>query len=126
MLSLRFFSDRSDWTCYRHLGDGRPIGVPIGPYRNLYTNSLLSSLNSRGGWRYNDSEKTSTKRSQNDIGLRRFGGHSENVVQLSNSRPEVFVHVESQETVDHRDSGKGEQSIFTDENKSGWQDGVAV
>uniref|UniRef100_A0A0W0G8N6 DUF6534 domain-containing protein n=1 Tax=Moniliophthora roreri TaxID=221103 RepID=A0A0W0G8N6_MONRR len=89
----------------------------------LYTNSLLSSLNSRGGWRYNDSENTSTKHSQNDIGLRRFGP-SENVVNLSSSRPEVFVHVESRETVDH--SGKRDQSIFAEEGKSGWQDGVTV
>ncbi|ESK87101.1 hypothetical protein Moror_11908 [Moniliophthora roreri MCA 2997] len=42
----------------------------------LYTNSLLSSLNSRGGWRYNDSENTSTKHSQNDIGLRRVSHSS--------------------------------------------------
>ncbi|KAI3619341.1 hypothetical protein WG66_012808 [Moniliophthora roreri] len=146
-------NDRSDWSCNRRLGDGRSIGVPIGPYRNvrysvpdrtdspldanetcrhlifncvlpkLYTNSLLSSLNSRGGWRYNDSENTSTKHSQNDIGLRRFGP-SENVVNLSSSRPEVFVHVESRETVDH--SGKRDQSIFAEEGKSGWQDGVTV
>ncbi|KAK7051610.1 hypothetical protein VNI00_004589 [Paramarasmius palmivorus] len=90
----------------------------------LYTNSLLSSLNSRGGWRFNDSENTSMKQSQNDIGLRRFGAHSENVVNLPSSRPEVFVHVESQETVDP--SGKAVHNSFTDENKSGWKDSVAV
>uniref|UniRef100_A0A0W0FAL0 DUF6534 domain-containing protein n=1 Tax=Moniliophthora roreri TaxID=221103 RepID=A0A0W0FAL0_MONRR len=90
----------------------------------LYTNSLLSSLNSRGGWRFNDSESTSVKHSQTDIGLRRLGVHSENVVNLSSSRPEVFIHVESRETVDH--SAKRDQSIFADEDKSGWQDGVAV
>ncbi|KAF9038953.1 hypothetical protein BDZ89DRAFT_392024 [Hymenopellis radicata] len=68
----------------------------------LYTNSLLSSLNSRGGWKFNDSDSLSTsgKRSNaNDIHLRRFGGASE-VVNLSQSRPEVFVHVESQEISD--------------------------
>ncbi|KAF8905673.1 hypothetical protein CPB85DRAFT_1437212 [Mucidula mucida] len=68
----------------------------------LYTNSLLSSLNSRGGWKYNDTDSLSTsgKRSHaNDIHLRRFGGASE-VVNLSQSRPEVFVHVESQEVTD--------------------------
>ncbi|ESK91992.1 hypothetical protein Moror_10358 [Moniliophthora roreri MCA 2997] len=75
----------------------------------LYINSLLSSLNSRGGWKFDESASTSTKHSQNDINLRC------NIVRLSTSRPEVFIHVESQETVDH--SGKGDQTIVADESR---------
>uniref|UniRef100_A0A0W0FV13 DUF6534 domain-containing protein n=1 Tax=Moniliophthora roreri TaxID=221103 RepID=A0A0W0FV13_MONRR len=81
----------------------------------LYINSLLSSLNSRGGWKFDESASTSTKHSQNDINFRCWGGQSENIVRLSTSRPEVFIHVESQETVDH--SGKGDQTILADESR---------
>ncbi|EEB93290.1 hypothetical protein MPER_08077, partial [Moniliophthora perniciosa FA553] len=41
----------------------------------LFINSLLSSLNSRGGWKFNECPDT-PKHSQNDIGLRRGGGQS--------------------------------------------------
>ncbi|KAI3608232.1 hypothetical protein WG66_006496 [Moniliophthora roreri] len=50
----------------------------------LYTNSLLSSLNSRGGWKLSKSKNTLVEHSQSDISFR-----------------SVFIHVESQETVDH-------------------------
>jgi hypothetical protein len=58
----------------------------------LYTNSLMSSLNSRGGWQFSGSSQTGSKAPQHD--MRRT-----DVVQLQ-SRPEVFVHVESHEMAD--------------------------
>ncbi|ESK91993.1 hypothetical protein Moror_10359 [Moniliophthora roreri MCA 2997] len=120
-------SDRSDWPYYRHLcGDGS-IVVPIIPHWSvrysahlifncvlpkLYTNSLLSSLNSRGRWRFNQTQDSHMKLSQD---LRFFESHSENAIQLSVSRPEVLIHVESQETVDH--TGRRDQSTSADENR---------
>ncbi|KAK7051590.1 hypothetical protein VNI00_004569 [Paramarasmius palmivorus] len=68
----------------------------------LYTISLLSSLNSRGGWRYNTNGTTSMKPTEsqdNHIGLRR-----------------VFVHVESEATVEPPSKG---DSIFGDGESNG-------
>lgn len=79
------------------------------PLSKLYTNSLMSTLNSRAGWTDDSDSKD----------LQSFGGDGTvdglnknprqtrlaNVVQLgttqsTDSRPEVFVHVESHEMVD--------------------------
>ncbi|KAK7471924.1 hypothetical protein VKT23_000026 [Stygiomarasmius scandens] len=84
------------------------------PLAKLYTNSLLSSLNSRGGWKFDDSDHTqSTKsvfqeRSQRDI------------IQLSRSRPEVFVHVEEHEMVDRPD--KADNAMFPAERS--WDENI--
>ncbi|ESK80636.1 hypothetical protein Moror_16586, partial [Moniliophthora roreri MCA 2997] len=95
-----FSSDHSDWSYYHHLCDGRSTIVPIVPFWNicysahghpngpmhaddirrhfifncvlpkLYTNSLLSSLNSRGGWKLSKSKNTLVEHSQSDISFR--------------------------------------------------------
>jgi len=71
------------------------------PLSKLYTNSMMSSLNSRGGWKFqrsNDLEFTSTG---NVVSAK----SRTDVVQLStnNTRPEVFVTVESHEMADAED-----------------------
>ncbi|KIP06403.1 hypothetical protein PHLGIDRAFT_128315 [Phlebiopsis gigantea 11061_1 CR5-6] len=84
-----------------------PTGLHLAfnfPLAKLYTNSLMSSLNSRAGWRYQTSESTQDKKS------REYGpGRRLDVVNLSTStRPEVFVHVEQHEMVDVGDARKSD------------------
>ncbi|KAJ3539725.1 hypothetical protein NM688_g6324 [Phlebia brevispora] len=75
------------------------------PLAKLYTNSLMSSLNSRAGWRYQTSESTTNKGGERDQTTRRV--RSVDVVNLSTAtRPEVFVTVESHEMVDVADNMK--------------------
>ncbi|KAL4080926.1 hypothetical protein J3A83DRAFT_4424872 [Scleroderma citrinum] len=63
------------------------------PLAKLYTNSLMSSLNARGGWRYNTSELTSSLHYRQTT--------QQGTVQLQpGMRPEVFVHIEEHELVD--------------------------
>lgn len=84
----------------------------------LYTNSLMSSLNSRKGWQYSDSKQdTSHITPSTDRGVRR------DVVNLSSTRPEVFVQVESHAMVDMGDETKGSltDGRFGDEMRSGWE-----
>ncbi|KAJ3749897.1 hypothetical protein DFH05DRAFT_1518023 [Lentinula detonsa] len=69
----------------------------------LYTNSLLSSLNSRGGWKFMDST-TDNATVSNRSGIYTEHGVSQHVeVNLGHhtrSRPEVFIQVESHEMMD--------------------------
>ncbi|KAJ3792590.1 hypothetical protein GGU11DRAFT_880906 [Lentinula aff. detonsa] len=69
----------------------------------LYTNSLLSSLNSRGGWKFMDST-TDNATVTNRSGIYTEHGVSQHVeVNLGHhtrSRPEVFIQVESHEMMD--------------------------
>lgn len=64
------------------------------PLSKLYTNSLMSSLNARSGWRYREDEKIHSSHTKS-IEHRRA-----DVVNLSSHRPEVYVHVESHAMVD--------------------------
>lgn len=79
-----------------------PTGLHLAfnfPLAKLYTNSLMSSLNSRAGWRYQSNEDTDRKSREGPAGGRRL-----DVVNLSTgTRPEVFVHVEQHEMVDVND-----------------------
>ncbi|EKM52683.1 uncharacterized protein PHACADRAFT_261275 [Phanerochaete carnosa HHB-10118-sp] len=81
-----------------------PTGLHLAfnfPLAKLYTNSLMSSLNSRSGWRYQTSEHTDQKSRDMGVG---GGGRRLDVVNLSTTtRPEVFVHVEQHEMVDVND-----------------------
>lgn len=64
------------------------------PLAKLYTNSLMSSLNSRTGWRFQSTE--TEKKSGIELASRR-----PDVLDLSTvTRPEVFISVESHEVVD--------------------------
>lgn len=64
------------------------------PMAKLYTNSLMSSLNSRAGWSYSSQSSDRNNISQGQ-------SHRLDVVNLNTStRPEVFVHVESHELSD--------------------------
>ncbi|KAJ3531231.1 hypothetical protein NM688_g7603 [Phlebia brevispora] len=78
-----------------------PTGLHLAfnfPLAKLYTNSLMSSLNSRAGWRFQSTE-SAEKASRGQSGNRRL-----DVVNLStHTRPEVYVHVESHEMVDVSD-----------------------
>ncbi|KAI0089826.1 hypothetical protein BDY19DRAFT_941020 [Irpex rosettiformis] len=73
------------------------------PLAKLYTNSLMSSLNSRAGLKYSTSG--GTEKSQVEGDTRRH-----NVVNItaSTTRPEVFIHVESHEMVDVDVNRKGD------------------
>ncbi|EGN98316.1 hypothetical protein SERLA73DRAFT_183263 [Serpula lacrymans var. lacrymans S7.3] len=83
----------------------------------LYTNSLMSSLNSRGGWKFTQSSENSTTHKSAHRGV------SADVVQLaSTARPEVFVHVESHQMVDLEDleDSKSPNDIFRETGHSHW------
>ncbi|KAI0089823.1 hypothetical protein BDY19DRAFT_87392 [Irpex rosettiformis] len=73
------------------------------PLAKLYTNSLMSSLNSRTGWRY---QSTETDRKSQNIEL---GSRRPDLLNLSTvTRPEVFISVESHQMVDVNDSDKAD------------------
>ncbi|KIM66841.1 hypothetical protein SCLCIDRAFT_21616 [Scleroderma citrinum Foug A] len=61
------------------------------PLAKLYTNSLMSSLNARGGWKYNNTSQTGNRGTNTQQGT---------LQRQSIMRPEVFVHVEEHELVD--------------------------
>ncbi|TRM66031.1 hypothetical protein BD626DRAFT_486562 [Schizophyllum amplum] len=90
------------------------------PLSKLYTNSLMSSLNSRKGWNYSDSNQdTSQHVSTGERVTRR------DVVNLSATRPEVFVQVESHEMVDQTDTKRAFSDTYAvDDTRGGWQDSV--
>ncbi|TFK52444.1 hypothetical protein OE88DRAFT_1657711 [Heliocybe sulcata] len=97
---------------------GSPTGLHLSfnfPLSKLYTNSLMSTLNSRSGWgRYNKTTQD-TDEGPNHISIPRDIRKNE-VVQLSQSRPEVFVHVESHRMVDME--GKTHASLYGEEASS--------
>ncbi|PBK77539.1 hypothetical protein ARMSODRAFT_1012693 [Armillaria solidipes] len=70
------------------------------PLSKLYTNTLLSSLNSRGGWAYDSSQSHShTTGGIMSASAGKKGG--DHVVRFgTNTRPEVFVSVEQHELAD--------------------------
>ncbi|KDQ62487.1 hypothetical protein JAAARDRAFT_30386 [Jaapia argillacea MUCL 33604] len=77
---------------------GNPTGLHLAfnfPLSKLYTNSLMSTLNSRSGWKYNRTTEPSQDPASRDVVSRK------DVLNLSQAgRPEVFVHVESHQMVD--------------------------
>ncbi|KAJ4470791.1 hypothetical protein J3R30DRAFT_3710682 [Lentinula aciculospora] len=76
----------------------------------LYTNSLLSSLNSRGGWKFMDST-TENATVTNRSGIYTEHGVSQpvevNLGHHTRSRTEVFIQVESHEMMDQNQKGAG-------------------
>jgi len=93
------------------------------PLSKLYTNSLMSSLNARGGWKFSQrsGQATSTQ------GAITAAKSRMDVVQLNTTgtRPEVFVQVESHEMVDVEDN-KDPNHLFPDEqeyNQKIWEGG---
>ncbi|KAL1683705.1 hypothetical protein EV122DRAFT_257312 [Schizophyllum commune] len=81
------------------------------PLSKLYTNSLMSSLNSRRGWNYSESRNDTSQPVSTGERARR------DVVNLSASRPEVFVQVESHEMVDQTDTKRGEDWQYDSQHK---------
>ncbi|KAI5825243.1 hypothetical protein K523DRAFT_323888 [Schizophyllum commune Tattone D] len=81
------------------------------PLSKLYTNSLMSSLNSRRGWNYSESRNDTSQPVSTGERTRR------DVVNLSASRPEVFVQVESHEMVDQTDTKRGEDWQYDSQHK---------
>ncbi|KAL1682349.1 hypothetical protein EV122DRAFT_259627 [Schizophyllum commune] len=61
----------------------------------LYTNSLMSSLNSRKGWHYSDSRTSGASGQPSGQRMRKH-----DIVTVGGGRAEVFVQVESHEMVD--------------------------
>ncbi|KAI4522962.1 hypothetical protein K525DRAFT_237389 [Schizophyllum commune Loenen D] len=77
----------------------------------LYTNSLMSSLNSRGGWGYSSQSQSTPAVSS---GAKTFsGGRTVQVGQTTLTRPEVFVQVESHEMIDRGGSRSSFDSTWT-------------
>ncbi|KAL1674791.1 hypothetical protein EV122DRAFT_269110 [Schizophyllum commune] len=78
----------------------------------LYTNSLMSSLNSRGGWGYSSQSQSTPAVSS---GAKTFsGGRTQvQVGQTTLTRPEVFVQVESHEMIDRGGSRSSFDSTWT-------------
>ncbi|KIK59013.1 hypothetical protein GYMLUDRAFT_45033 [Collybiopsis luxurians FD-317 M1] len=71
------------------------LNCPLG---KLYANSLLSSLNSRGGWKFMESQAPTNDRSGE---YTEHGTRNRQVeVNLSTNRPQVFIEVESHEMTD--------------------------
>ncbi|KIJ64623.1 hypothetical protein HYDPIDRAFT_28558 [Hydnomerulius pinastri MD-312] len=82
-----------DLVCYLTITTGIHLIFNV-PLAKLYTNSLMSSLNSRGGWKFN-------RTSESSVSNIKSAHRGTDVVQLqSTTRPEVFVHVESHEMID--------------------------
>ncbi|KAJ4499195.1 hypothetical protein C8R41DRAFT_864334 [Lentinula lateritia] len=82
----------------------------------LYTNSLLSSLNSRGGWKFMDSTSDHNPITTSRSGIYTEHGGSQHVeVNLGHhtrSRPEVFIQVESHEMMDQNQKGAAIDSEY--------------
>ncbi|KIY64258.1 hypothetical protein CYLTODRAFT_402095 [Cylindrobasidium torrendii FP15055 ss-10] len=85
----------------------------------LYTNTLLSSLNSRGGWQFSGSNGGSNSQSGNMVST--IGGSAVRKKRtvttggpVHSTRPEVFVHVEH---VELQDASSG-PPFSSDDNKS--------
>ncbi|KII90547.1 hypothetical protein PLICRDRAFT_537061 [Plicaturopsis crispa FD-325 SS-3] len=97
------------------------------PLSKLYTNSLMSSMNARGGWQANSSDNTpsgaesrSNHRPPHEIAPSKRGA---DVVNLStHSGPEVFVHVEQHEMIDVPRDAKMADSVYGQESESEWAD----
>ncbi|KAJ3486409.1 hypothetical protein NLI96_g4270 [Meripilus lineatus] len=67
------------------------------PLAKLYTNSLLSTLNSRAGWKIQTSRSTTGQKNPLSDGVH----HGRDILSVTTTtRPEVFVNVESHEMVD--------------------------
>ncbi|KZP05229.1 hypothetical protein FIBSPDRAFT_805963 [Athelia psychrophila] len=70
------------------------------PLSKLYTNSLMSSLNARGGWKFGGPGMDVTS-GTGDIATKRTG------FNVSVGKPEIFVQVESHAMVDLEDKHAG-------------------
>ncbi|TFK47574.1 hypothetical protein OE88DRAFT_772195 [Heliocybe sulcata] len=103
---------------------GSPSGIHLAfnfPLSKLYTNSLMSTLNSRSGWKYNRTTEPSGHDPEAVSGAH-LSTHREasrprkpgpGVLNLSQGRtPEVFVHVESHQMVDM--DNKGSSTLYQD------------
>ncbi|KAK7049318.1 hypothetical protein VNI00_005919 [Paramarasmius palmivorus] len=111
------------------------------PLAKLYTNTLMSSLNSRSGWAFDSSQPRSHSQpntpSSNGLAISTIGGtrtKTNNIVRLGSQRPEVFVHVESHELQDRHAvanrnlddnwpevSDREGKLSSTDDASSGWE-----
>ncbi|KAL4080920.1 hypothetical protein J3A83DRAFT_4203351 [Scleroderma citrinum] len=79
------------------------------PLAKLYSNSLLSSLNARGGWRYNTPDISSSLHYRQTT--------QQGTVQLqSGVHPEVFMHIEEHELLD----GDKSQDLFGNAQSEAW------
>ncbi|KAL1743178.1 hypothetical protein HDZ31DRAFT_41583 [Schizophyllum fasciatum] len=85
----------------------------------LYTNSLMSSLNSRKGWHYSDSRTSAASGQPSSQRLRKH-----DIVTVGGGRAEVFVQVESHEMVDEGKAIVLEDRVpFGGQRSGSWSDG---
>uniref|UniRef100_D8PX47 DUF6534 domain-containing protein n=1 Tax=Schizophyllum commune (strain H4-8 / FGSC 9210) TaxID=578458 RepID=D8PX47_SCHCM len=85
----------------------------------LYTNSLMSSLNSRKGWHYSDSRTSGASGQPSGQRMRKH-----DIVTVGGGRAEVFVQVESHEMVDEgKTIALGDRVTYG--GASRWGDGEA-
>ncbi|KAI0784772.1 hypothetical protein C8Q75DRAFT_369245 [Abortiporus biennis] len=91
------------------------------PLSKLYTNSLMSTLNSRAGWKFQSSESTNQKNIQLSDGV--FSGRRDprsEVFNLSTTtRPEVYINVESHQIVDSSPDTKLDTSSHWSQHSQG-------
>ncbi|KII83895.1 hypothetical protein PLICRDRAFT_179929 [Plicaturopsis crispa FD-325 SS-3] len=99
------------------------------PLSKLYTNSLLSSMNARGGWQASSSNRTPSGVDSRSHQAHEYPTRGTDVVKLpgTNTGPEVFVHVEQHEMSDAPGDRKAGDSMFADhvsaqESDSEWAD----
>ncbi|KAH9841813.1 uncharacterized protein C8Q71DRAFT_349276 [Rhodofomes roseus] len=79
------------------------------PLSKLYTNSLMSSLNSRAGWKYGNGLGVGTSASElgrSQIkGLQMQSEYGKRVSVMNSAGQEVYIDVESHEMIDSLDKG---------------------
>ncbi|EIM80145.1 uncharacterized protein STEHIDRAFT_126138 [Stereum hirsutum FP-91666 SS1] len=103
-----------------------PAGLHLAfniPLSKLYTNSLLSSLNARGGWAYNSSSRPDPQNHSVSLQQRR-----RDVVnfEASTVRPEVYVNVESHEMTDQNGSDQKGRSFMDPESLDSKEDSLSM
>ncbi|KAJ3557842.1 hypothetical protein NP233_g11641 [Leucocoprinus birnbaumii] len=99
------------------------------PLCKLYSNSLMSSLNSRGGWKFSQGSISTSRMGDGDISfqaqstshLRPFdttaSTNDSRGFNISRTKPEVFVHVESHEMQDGVLPKKKQPSVIPNDHE---------
>ncbi|KZP05241.1 hypothetical protein FIBSPDRAFT_1054207 [Athelia psychrophila] len=80
--------------CVDNTGTHLIFNVPLS---KLYTNSLMSSLNARGGWKFGGN---ANNESSTGGVITKRASQAVNLGSMTSGRPEVFVQVESHEMID--------------------------
>jgi len=87
------------------------FGVPLS---KLYTNSLMSSLNARGGWKFSQRSGEPMFVTQDTTPAKSQGRGGDVILFATRTKPEVFVHVESDEIADVESDKSTNHHLFPD------------